>query len=296
MGDNGFDPGVLADNLRCKIIYYSCINPNTISDLNKAWGYGSPTYLYQNDSLETLKDADLIMVETDGGKNIIRSNYESLFEPANVAQTKAHINQEILREFLVHSKGFHPKQEHQDDEQDLLGIARGNLDEELEENLQALEFSDSDMETLMRLWRNEVFRSAFLSLDITAGLFGHRKGDLPDNPLIYLFRLTAGIVAAMGRGQGETGMEIPPGLIYRSEPIIVTAYRWLDGNADTDSEEYTAFISHMKDTYSLFRTKFQEDRFHYGFIQDFISLTMQDAGEKKFGKLFKKYRGDSGLF
>lgn len=290
-----FDDTVLEDNLRCKIIYYSCINPNTISDLNSAWNYGSPTYLYQNDSLDRLKDADLIEVEKDGGKNIIRSNYSALFHEDNIERSRKHINREILREFLIHSKGFHPDRGPDRDRNDLLSIARGNLEEELEGNLRDIEFDRDDFSVLVDLWRTDVFREAFLALENTARLYGDRKSDLPANPVNYLFNLTAGIVNAIGRGREETGTEIPPGLMLRAEKIIIPVYRELE-RGHAGEEGYERFVRAMNDTYSLFRTRFQEDRFHYGFIQDFTELTMQDGSDRRIGDLFRKYRGGEGIF
>lgn len=287
------DLDILSENLRCKIIYYSCITPNTISDLNKAWGYSSPTYLYQNNSLETLKDADLITVEKDGGSNVIHSNYNALFAEQNLEASRADINGEIVKEFLIHSKGFHPRAEHDADEQDLLHIGRGNLDEELEENLQALEFDRGEYQTLATLWENDIFISTFLSLENIARLFRDHKDELPDNPLNCLFRLTGGVTASISRGQhGKQHIDIPPGLRYRTENIIVPSHRTLQDHATSRTEEYGAFRDAMKSVYTLFRTKFQEERFNYDFMQEFVDLTIQDEENRKFNKLFKKYGSD----
>lgn len=293
MGD-GLELGVLGEDLRCKIIYYSCITPNTISDLNKAWGYSSPTYLYQNNSLETLKDANLITVDKDGGSNLIRANYESLFDQEIVEWSREHVNREILREFLIHSKGFHPRTEHKDDEKDLLQIGRGNLNDELEDNLQRLEFDADEFQHLCKLWQSPVFTATFLSLDNVARMFHDRKEDLPNNPLNFLFNLTSGIAASISRGRNERQtVGIPPGLQYRTENIIVEAHRNLKGHADDRSTEYDAFVDRMNRVYRLYMDKFQEDRFNYDFMQNFVDLTIQDQEDRKFNKLFKKYGGST---
>lgn len=290
----GFDAELLDENLRCKVIYYSCINPHTISDLNESWGYGSPTYLYQDDSLDKLKDADLLTVEKSGGKNILRSNYDALFGADNVARSRAHINREILREFLIHSKGFHSDTGEPADRNDMLSIARGNLDDGLEANLRRIEFDADDFESLVAFWEHDVFREAFLSLETTARLFRDEKSGLPSNPMNYLFKLTAGIMEAIGRSRNESRMELPVGLRYRAEKVIIPAYRRLKQEHAGD-DGYDEFVARMNDTYSLFRTRFQADRFNYDFIDDFTELTMQAEKDRKFGKLFQKYRGDGRL-
>lgn len=291
----GFDIAVLGEDLRCKVIYYSCITPSTISDLNKAWGYSSPTYLYQNNSLEKLKEAGLITVDKDGGSNLIQSKYGPLFRQDIREWSREHVNHEILKEFLIHSKGFHPRTEHHEDEKDLLQIGRGNLEDDLEENLQQLEFNQSEYETLCTLWKNPVFKETFLSLENVSRLFTDRKDDLPDNPLTFLFNLTAGIASSITRGRKERqALDIPPGIQYRTENIIVPTHRLLEDHAEGENEEYQAFVTAMKDVYSLFRTKFQEDQFNYDFIQNFVDLTIQDQEERKFNKLFKKYGSSNG--
>lgn len=290
---NGFDINVLQEDLRCKVIYYSCITPCTISDLNKAWGYSSPTYLYQNNSLEQLKDADLITVDKDGGSNTITSNYESLFSNDIITWSREHVNHEILKEFLIHSKGFHPRTEHEDDEKDLLQIGRGNLEDDLEDNLQRLEFDEGEYEKMCNLWKNPVFKSTFLSLDNVSRLFQGRKDDLPANPLNFLFSLSAGIASSITRGRkDQQALDIPPGLQYRAENIIVPTHRALKERADESDAEYQAFVNEMKEVYSLFRTKFRGERFNYDFIENFVDLTIQDQEERKFNKLFKKYGGN----
>ncbi len=293
MGEQ-LDIDVLEEDLRCKVIYYSCFTPNTISDLNQAWGYSSPTYLYQNSSLESLKEANLITVDKDGGSNMIRSNYDDLFSHQVVAWSREHVNHEILREFLIHSKGFHPRTEHQKDEKDLLQIGRGNLEDDLEENLRKLEFDEDEYRTLCELWQNDVFKSTFLSLDNVARLFQDQKEDLPDNPLNLLFNLTSGIAAAISRGQNEQQtVDIPPGLQYRTENIIVDAHRTLKDHADSTASEYDAFVNAMNNVYRLYTEKFRDDRFDYGFMQDFVDLTIDDTADRKFNKLFEKYGGGS---
>lgn len=288
---------VLADDLRCKVIYYSCFTPNTISELNRAWGYNSPTYLYQNSSMDKLKDANLITVEKDGGSNRISSNYGTLFETDTLEDSRSHINRQILKEFLIHSKGFHPRTEYDSDEQDLLQIGRGNLDDDMEQNLQFLEFDSDEYMTLTRLWKTEVFKSAFISLDNTARLFQDQKDALPDNPLNFLFRLTTGISSSISRGRRETrNLDIPPGLRYRTENVIVPSHRALQDYAEEDTEAYQEFRRAMKDVYDLFCTKFQEERFNYDFMQEFVDLTIQDTEDRKFNKLFKKYGGDRSIF
>lgn len=293
MGDT-LDIDVLGEDLRCRVIYYSCFTPNTISDLNQAWGYSSPTYLYQNSSLETLKDANLITVDKSGGSNTIKSNYEDLFSHQLVEWSREHVNHEILREFLIHSKGFHPRTEHSKDEKDLLQIGRGNLEDDLEENLQQLEFSMEEYQTLCELWQNDVFRSTFLKLDNVARLFHDRKENLPDNPLNFLFNLTSGIAASISRGQNERQtVDIPPGLQYRAENIIVDAHRELKEHADETSDAYSEFVTTMNKVYSLYTQKFRDDRFDYEFMQNFVDLTINDTEDRKFNKLFKKYGGGS---
>jgi len=292
--DDGADITVIGDNLRCKVIFYSCVMPQTISDLNQAWGYSSPTYLYQNDSLETLEDAHLITVEKDGGSNLIKSNYAVLFSDDIIEWSREHVNHAILKEFLIHSKGFHPRTEHHKDETDLLQIGRGNLEQELEANLQRLEFSADEYQTLCALWQQPVFKEAFLSLENVTRLFQDRKDDLPDNPLNFLFNLTAGIAGAITRGKNDRqALDIPPGLQYRTENIIVPTHRALEEHADMDSDGYSDFVDAMNDVYSLFTAKFREDRFNYDFIEDFVDITIQDQEERKFNKLFKKYGGSS---
>jgi len=285
-----FNQELLADNLRCKIIYYSCITPNTVSDLNKAWGYSSPTYLYQEQSLEQLKQADMIEVEKDGSKNLIRSNYDLLFGKETREDSREHINREILREFLVHSKGFHPHPRDQVEVENLVQMGRQNLEDELKQELERLEFGPQEFQTLTQLWRTEPFKQIFLSLEITSKLVGDDRDSLPSNPLTYLFRMTAGLMSSVSRAHSDgKNAEIPPDLQYRAEKIIVPAYRMLD---DLEQDQrYDEFTMAMEDTFSLFRTKFKEERFNYDFIEDFIDLTIRDQSEKrKFGKLFSKYR------
>lgn len=288
MTDNAFDEAVLEEDLRRKVIYYSCFNPHTIADINAAWGYSSPTYLYQNSALEALKEAEMITVETVEGKNVITANYDGLFQEANVAASREHVNRAILQEFLIHAKGFHPRAHHDTDHNDLLHMGRGNLDDGLEGRLAALEFSAEEYETLTRLWQDGVFREAFLSLDTVSRLFGPKKDELPANPLIFLFKLTSGIAVAVGRARDDRGMEVPAGLTYRAEKVIVPVYRRL--KAASDGDGFDGFTDVMNDVYSLYRSKFQEDRFNYAFINDFADLAMQTKDEQKFGKLFNKYR------
>lgn len=288
MTEEAFDEAVLEGDLRRKVIYYSCFNPHTIADINAAWGYSSPTYLYQNDALEALEEAGMITVETVEGKNVITTNYDGLFQEEHIAASREHVNREILREFLIHAKGFHPRAEHGDDHNDLLRMGRGNLEEGLEGRLDAIEFDAEEYRTLTRLWQDDVFREAFLSLDTVSRLFGPKKDELPANPLIFLFKLTSGIAVAVGRARDDRGMEVPAGLTYRAEKVIVPVYRRL--KASSGGEAFDGFTAAMNDVYSLYRSKFQEDRFDYGFVNDFADLAMQTNKEKKFGKLFDRYR------
>ncbi|MDY6777410.1 MAG: hypothetical protein SVU32_01985, partial [Candidatus Nanohaloarchaea archaeon] len=210
MGDS-FDQSILEDDLRCKIIYYSSINPTTIAEINTAWGYSSPTYLYQNKSLERLKDADLIEVEKQGSKNLLTANYQVLFSEDNLQQSRDQINQSILQEYLIHSKGVHPRGD-EDDRDRFLEMGRANLEQELEDELQELEFDSQEFSKLTRLWKTDIFRETFLKLDNTAIMLGDRKEDIPANPLHYLFRLTTGIMESINRGREEQRLEIPPEL------------------------------------------------------------------------------------
>lgn len=288
MSDEAFDAAVLEGDLRRKVIYYSCFNPHTIADINAAWGYSSPTYLYQNSALEALKDADMITVDTVEGKNVITTNYKGLFSAENVAASREHVNREILREFLIHAKGFHPRAHHSDDHTDLLDMGRGNLEDGLEGRLAAIEFDPDEYATLTRLWQDDVFREAFLSIDTVSRLFGPKKDELPANPLIFLFKLTSGIAVAVGRARDERRMEVPAGLTYRAEKVIVPVYRRL--KTSSGGATFDGFTEAMNDVYSLYRSKFQDDRFNYAFVNDFADLAMQTRGERKFGKLFERYR------
>ncbi len=288
MPDNGFKREVLEDNLRCKIIYYSCINPSTISELNSAWGYSSPTYLYQKNSMEKLKDADLIQVEKQNGKNLITSNYDALFHDENLEHSREAINFEILKEFLIQSKGFHPGGDHPDLDS-LLEMGRNNLDREIEKELRTLEFERREFDKLIELWRTDVFKQVFLSLDITTKLAGDRKSMLPANPLNYLFKLTTGVMSSITRGRGRMGeVEIPPDLSYRAEKIIVPAYRALEQMQEDKS--YDEFTSKMGDTYSMFRTKFRHERYNYDFMEKFVDLTIKDTKNTKITDMFEQYR------
>lgn len=292
MPDPSFPEDTLENNLRCKVIYYSCVNPSTIADLNQAWGY-SPTYLYQESTIDRMEEEGMITVEEDGGKNIIQSNYDLLFAEDNVEKGLENVNRKILEEFLIHSKGFHAERSEERDREDLLNIARGNLDDELENNLQELEFSWDDYHKLLSLWRNDLFRETFFSLDILTALFGDRKDEMPSNPLNHLFRLTSGLVTAIARARGEQGVMIPPGLTYRAETVVVPAHRNLE--REREDGGHGDFASMMNDTYSLYRTKFREDRFNHDFLRDFSELAMRKEGDRKFSRMFKNYRG-SGTF
>ncbi len=292
MSADSFPTDLLDDNLRCKVIYYSCVNPKTIADLNQAWGY-SPTYLYQENAIDKLAEAGIVSVEEDGGKKIIHSDYDALFREGNVDTGRETANQRILEEFLIHSKGFHADRGGERDRDDLLSIARGNLEQELEQNLQELEFSWDDYAKLVSLWRNELFRETFFSLDILTALFGERKDEMPANPLDHLFHLTAGMVTAIGRARGEQGMMVPPGLTYRAETVIVPAHRLLENRRD--EHDAGDFVSKKNDAYSLFRTKFQKERFNHDFLRDFSKLAMRREKDRKFTKLFDKYRGSDGF-
>ncbi|MCJ7478878.1 MAG: hypothetical protein MUP63_01750 [Candidatus Nanohaloarchaeota archaeon QJJ-7] len=289
MSGDTFPEKLLEENLRCRVIYYSCVNPSTIADLNQAWGY-SPTYLYQENAIDRLEDSGIIEVEEDGGKKIIESSYDKLFVEGNIEKGMDNINQLILQEFLIHSKGFHPSRGAERDREDMLSMARGNLEEELEQNLVAMEFSWDDYSKLVTLWQNELFKETFFSLDILTALFGDRKDELPQNPLDHLFRLTAGIVNVIGRSREERGLMVPPGLTYRVEPIIVPAHRLLDKRR-SDESDHSEFASRMNDVYSIFRSKFHEDRFNHDFLKDFSDLAMRRPRDRKFSDLFDKYRG-----
>lgn len=293
MSGDGFPTELLEENLRCKIIYYSCINPKTIADLNQAWGY-SPTYLYQENAIDKLEEHGIMSVEADGGRKILESDYDAPFSEGNVEQGLETANQRILEEFLVHSKGFHPNRGGARDREDLLSIARGNLEETLEQDLRELEFSWDDYATLVSLWRNEFFKETFFSLDILTALFSERKNEIPSNPLEHLFHLTAGIATVIGRARGEQGLMIPPGMAYRAEAVVVPAHRLLE-NRRSEKDAHAEFVSRMNDAYSLFRTKFREERFNHDFLQDFSNLAMRREEDKKFTKLFDKYRESDGF-
>lgn len=283
---------ILKDNLRFRIIYYSCINPNTISELNEAWGYSSPTYLYQDSSLEKLQEANLIQIERGSEKNIITSNYSALFSEENLGNSLDTINREILEEFLINSKGFQPGTKHDSDKEVLLEMARNNLEIDLEEQLMEIEFDEEEFEKLVNLWNNNTFKEAFLSLECLSRLFKDRKQRIPDNPLIFLFRLTMGINSSLGRVRDER-MDIPDDLKYRFEKIIVPVYRTLKKKSpDGSSDELREFKKLLNDTFSLFRTKFKEERYDFTFIERFSDMTIHGEEEKKVGNLFKKLRGD----
>lgn len=292
MSQDSFDLDVLSDNLRCKIIYYSCINPHTISDLNREWGYNSPTYLYQKDALQKLKDANLITVEKDEGKNIITSNYEALFSEENVERSMEKVNREILREFLIHSKGFHSDTHTPQDKEVMLNMGRDNLEMELEENLRMMEFGEEEYRKLIKLWRRDLFKEVFLSLEVLTRLFKDRKKDLPDNPLIFLFRLTSGATHSISKVRKEKGVEIPSGMKYRFEKVVVPVYRTLKGKY-SDGSGYDDFRNYMKDVFSLFRTKFRDEKFDYSFMEQFAEMTVYDESEEKLGNFLQKFRGEN---
>lgn len=292
MSDTGADLSLLQENLRLKVIYYSCINPNTISDLNEAWGYSSPTYLYQGSSLEKLQDANLIEVRRGSEKNTITSNYNALFSKENLERSLSKINKEILEEFLINSKGFQPGTNHDSDKDVLLDMARDNLDMDLEEQLMEIEFDEEEFKKLVEFWTNDTFKEAFLSLGCISRLFKDRKQRIPDNPVIFLFRLTMGVASSLGRVRDER-MDIPDDLKYRFEKIIVPVYRTLKKKSpDGSSPELKEFKKELNDTFSLFRTKFKEDRYDFSFIERFSDITIHDEEERKVGSLFKKLKGD----
>jgi len=290
-----FKQELLSENLRCKIIYYSCINPHTVAEMNDAWGYSSPTYLYQNDSIERLEETGMISVSEDGGKNIIRSKYDVLFEDSLVRDRQASINRDILQEYLLHSKGFHTTASDGMDLETLLDMGHENLDEGMQDDVEHLQFDADEFRTLLVLWKNQVFKEIFLSLDITVKIAGDNKSRLPENPLDHMFRITAGLMTSISRGRGENQeLRVPQDLRYRAEKIIVPAYRKLENHQEHSA--YEGFVKAMKDTYAMFGSKFRPERFNYDFIDDFIGLTIREESEKKLGRLLDKYRGDSGIF
>lgn len=286
-----FNKEPFEDNLRCKIVYYSCINPNTISGLNEAWGYSSPTYLYQDKTLEKLKDNGLVEIDRRGSKNVIKSDYKKIFSEENMEDSRESINREIVREFLIHSKGFHPQHKNPAEVENLVEMGKSNLEEEQKEELAEIEFSREDYRKLKELWKNPVFREIFLSTEITARVVGDKKNRLSENPLNYLFKLTAGVISSINRARRNEPLEIPPELKHRAEKIIVPIHRKLkkrDG-----SEEHSEFTEKMNDVYSLFRNKFKHERFNHDFIEDFIDTALKKESDEKISSFFQKVKDKS---
>ncbi|MFB6217143.1 MAG: hypothetical protein ABEJ72_09335, partial [Candidatus Aenigmatarchaeota archaeon] len=119
---------------------------------------------------------------------------------------------------------------------------------------------------------------------------GDRKKELPHNPVVFLFKLTTGLTSSMGRVRDEMSLEVPHGMRYQFERVIVPIYRSLRKREGT--EEYERFQNEVNDVFSLLRTKFRKDRFDLSFVERFVETALQEETDRKFGRFLEKLRGE----
>ncbi|NOZ82312.1 MAG: hypothetical protein GXN98_00610 [Euryarchaeota archaeon] len=244
-------------NVRYKIIYYSAFNPVTIQEINSAWGYKSPTYLYQKDSLKTLINYGFIIEKEQKGKKFLVSNIDPIFTEKNINDIINWINDtielSILREYDPHItnewieiEGFRER-------------AITNLPLDSQKEIRKKQFNISDFKILTDLWRDPIYIRVFLSLNVISRF---SKNDLSSNPLEFIFKYTCSfydrIFEVLNRNS-EEGLDIPYNLspFYIDEDMAIIYKNLSQAKKEFSPQEYQSFTKKQINAYNLIINKFK---------------------------------------
>lgn len=247
---------VFEENVRCKILYYSCITPHTIAEVNRTLGYKSPTYLYQRNSLALLGEAGLIKsIEGSEKRKAIQTNYEAIFEKTLLEETLKDINDVIEVNFLTYW-------ESEISESDLeikkfREMIINGLSAEERDILTHKKFSKEEFDSLAAFWKNPIFRDVIFSLDVISKVDKHR---LPDNPLFYIINVMFGIFE---RYYGyfypdNIPLEIPWTLSMYIDTLYPAYYKSIKSAIDNaSSDDFQEFKEKHQVTFDLICQKFR---------------------------------------
>ncbi len=255
---------VFEENVRCKILYYACITPHTIAEVNRALGYKSPTFLYQRNSLSLLKREGLLKsIKGSEKKKIIQTNYDSLFDKSLLDETFREINNIIEIDFLT-------DWESEVTENDLeikkfRELIINNLSEEKRSQLKKKKFTTEEFNNLVSFWKTSIFRDVIFSLDVISKADKHR---LPDNPLNYVIRLMLGFFNRyyMYFDQDRFGLVVPWELSMHIDNIYPAYYEGLELTKENATpKDFQDFKEKQQAAFDLACRKFRpvEDKEEY---------------------------------
>lgn len=244
-------------NMRYKLIYYSSFNPVTIQEISSAWGYKSPTYLYQKGSLKTLIENNFLLAGEHKGRNVIRSNMNFIFTNENIVNTISAINEVIETDiFMKFNPTITPQALKIEKYKELLTKI---LPRDYLEIISRRSFNFKEFMVLINLWKDPIYVKAFLSLNIISQF---SKNDLTNNPLEFLFKYTCGFYGECFRAQ-ESNLDEEFDIPYELSPFYLEEHLPLiyDNLTKVKKEfskaEMKSFKRKHKKSYNLIVNKFK---------------------------------------
>ncbi len=245
-------------NARYRIIYYSSFNPVTIQEITSAWGYRSPTYLYQKESLKTLIEHKFILEEEYKDKKVIRSRMKPIFSKNNIEKVRVTINEVIELDVLREFNPTITKEALEIEKYKELVIQA--LPKGYSKNIDRRSFSLEDFMTLVELWKDPFFIRIFLSLNIISRF---SKEDLSSNPLEFLFKYTCSFYEecfdVLGTNQGGEFIvpyELSPFYLEEYLPLILK--NLTKAKEELSTSEFESFRKKHRASYNLIIEKFKE--------------------------------------
>ena len=249
---------VLSDrNIRYRIIYYSAFNPVTIPEINSAWGYKSPTYLYQKDSLKKLIDYGIIHEKEEQNRKYIISNIDVIFSGYIINNTIDWINNEIELSTLMEYDPYITDEWLEIEE--FRERAIRNLPPDTKKEISKKKFDDSEFKILTQLWNDPIFIRVFLSLNVISRF---SKNNLDSNPLRFFFKYTCSfyerLFEVINRNSEEV-IDIPYNLapFYLGEDMPIIYKNLLQAKREFSKNEYNLFIEKHVKAYDLIIEKFK---------------------------------------
>ena len=281
----------MLENTTVKVIYHSCLaEPKTLSDVASIWDYQSPNYFYQKNQrklIGEMSELGLISYSLSHRGDII-SNIDIMFEEYNVKSFFNEINVQITNNIIDN------KYENKFSDQVLNDITflqyLISKEEGLKELLSKTMFNESDIGTMMDLFKNDVFRMIFLDAFFIKSIFNKRE-NLPNNLLNFLYDLLItlcddynSIIYERGEDfvdEGEIGnvVSFMP-LSYNYLFLDNENYHYLYENYNKkkyDDDDYDNMLNNLNKLYNilkrkaevLFEEEIEEKPYLYNFMEVF---------------------------
>jgi len=244
----------LLGNSTARVIFYSCLTKSmSIPEIAELWDYKTSTYFYQDSTRKLIDDMvikNLIIVEKGRGGGI-SSNIELLFDDESISGLFQYINEDNVIDLVLWDYNYEIKPSELENK----GFRDYKIDQKegLRTKVDKLSFSEKDIEKFLDLWRDDLFRSLFLSPDYIKRLFIERR-NLPQDPLSFLYVLTLNIC----RDVGEEGFVdvynewgFYPDELLNPLPIAInttdTTYQLLNLKIDSvPSKQIAELVKHIE--------------------------------------------------